>query len=150
MGRIVLVAGGWLLAAGVAVVVGLLAVSLLTSGLTSSPTQPLSKGKVAKALREASAEPSTRPSHSSGSGNEQAGRTKALHSPGGTIVARCKQGRAYLISWTPGQGFETEETKRGPARTTYVKFESDDAEVHVSVGCRAGVPMALATRQTDD
>lgn len=150
MRRLALVIGGWLLAAGVAVAVGLLAVSLLSSGLTSSPTQPLSKGGVTKALDKASAEPSAQPSQSASSGNERAGITKALHVPGGTLVARCEHKKAYLVSWTPGQGFETEEVRRGPAHTAFVKFESDNAEVEVTVGCRGGVPVSLASRHTED
>lgn len=76
--------------------------------------------------------------------------TRALASKGGTVVARCRAGQVYLVSWTPRQGFEIDDPLRGPGSTAYVKFDSDELEVHVTVGCRGGRPVALSAAAHDD
>lgn len=65
-------------------------------------------------------------------------------------MARCRAGTVSLVSWTPRQGFEIDDPVRGPGRTAYVTFDSDDLEVHVTVACRGGVPTALTATERDD
>ena len=71
-----------------------------------------------------------------------------LASPAGTVVATCQAAGAYLISWSPQQGYEVGDVFRGPAATASVQFESRTAEVTMRVSCSAGVP--TATTSTDD
>ena len=87
------------------------------------------------AASRAAASPSPRP----------AGGT-VLTSQGGTILAECRPG-AYLVSWSPVQGYGASSVARGPAATTRVVFESDAKTVTMTVTCpdgTAGVPVAAS------
>jgi hypothetical protein len=74
------------------------------------------------------------------SGSTPAGTV--LASSAGTVVATCQAAGAYLISWSPQQGYEVGDVFRGPAATASVQFESRSAEVTMKVSCSAGVPSA--------
>jgi len=68
-----------------------------------------------------------------------------LTSAGGEVVASCQPAGAYLISWSPLQGYEVDGVIRGPAVTARVTFSpvtvSPTArEVTMAVSCSAGVP----------
>lgn len=80
------------------------------------------------------------------SGSAPAGTV--LASSAGTVVATCEAAGAYLISWSPQQGYEVGDVFRGPAATASVQFESRTAEVTMTVSCSAGVPSA--TTRADD
>jgi serine/threonine-protein kinase len=80
------------------------------------------------------------------SGSAPAGTV--LASSAGTVVATCEAAGAYLISWSPQQGYEVGDVFRGPAATASVQFESRTAEVTMIVSCSAGVPSA--TTKADD
>jgi hypothetical protein len=69
----------------------------------------------------------------------------ALTSQGGTVVAECRAGGAYLVSWSPTQGYEAGPVFRGPAVTAQVTFESAANAVHMVVSCSAGTPNATST-----
>jgi len=77
------------------------------------------------------------------SGSAPAGTV--LASPAGTVVATCQAAGAYLISWSPQQGYEVGDVFRGPAATASVQFESRTAEVTMRVSCSAGVPSATTS-----
>src|SRR5439155_12282407 len=47
---------------------------------------------------------------------------RVLTSTGGTVVARCVDGGAYLVSWSPAQGYRAEEVRRGRAAVARVSF----------------------------
>jgi hypothetical protein len=68
-----------------------------------------------------------------------------LTSQGGTVVAKCISADAYLVSWSPTQGYEVGTVTRGPAVTTKVIFESTANSVTMAVSCPAGVPVANTT-----
>ncbi|MEJ7757940.1 MAG: hypothetical protein WKF83_18105 [Nocardioidaceae bacterium] len=58
------------------------------------------------------------------------------------------------MSWSPAQGWESEDHIRGPARSTMGSFEgdndsNDDQQVTVTVTCPSGQPVA-ASVPTDD
>jgi hypothetical protein len=166
MRRGLFVVGGWLLAAGIAAAVGVLAVSLLSSSFAGTHVRLLDQQTVARELAEATSSgrspASARPSppvapSPSATPSSRPGRSPASHpvsrsfaSPGGTVVSRCTATDAYLVSWTPGQGFETDEHVRGPAKTAYVSFDSDDRKVFVTASCRHGVPGAQTAVKPDD
>jgi hypothetical protein len=59
-------------------------------------------------------------------------------------VATCQPAGAYLVSWSPQQGYEVGDIIRGPAATARVTFESRVNEVTMVVSCSAGVPTATS------
>jgi hypothetical protein len=67
-----------------------------------------------------------------------------LTSAGGEVVASCEAAGAYLISWSPLQGYEADYVNRGPAATARVTFESATQRVTMVVSCSAGVPSATS------
>lgn len=163
MRRTLLAITGWLFAAAVAALVGTLAVSLLGSGLASGKTHPLSPHAVDEALAHAQRSASPRPSAPTSAplapstpatrtstSARPAQATRVVTTPGGSIIARCQGHSVYLVSWTPRQGFESDDEIRGPARTAYLEFESDHLKVHVTIQCRRGAPHPqIATREDD-
>jgi len=68
-----------------------------------------------------------------------------LTSQGGTLVASCADAHAYLVSWSPQQGFGSTGVVRGPATSARVTFTSAQLTVTMVVSCDAGVPTATAT-----
>jgi hypothetical protein len=68
-----------------------------------------------------------------------------LTSQGGSVVAECVPGGAYLLSWSPTQGYEGGQVVRGPAPTTQVTFDSTANSVLMVVSCSTGVPVATTT-----
>jgi hypothetical protein len=68
-----------------------------------------------------------------------------LTSQGGTLVASCAGARAYVVSWSPQQGFGSTGVARGPATSARVTFTSGQLTVTMVVSCDAGVPTATST-----
>jgi hypothetical protein len=68
-----------------------------------------------------------------------------LTSAGGTIVASCAGARAYLVSWSPQQGFGAGDVVRGPATSAQVTFTGGQLTVTMIVSCSAGLPTATST-----
>ncbi len=68
-----------------------------------------------------------------------------LTSQGGTIVASCAGARAYLVSWSPQQGFGAADVVRGPATNVQVTFIAGQFEVTMVVSCAAGTPTSTTT-----
>lgn len=68
-----------------------------------------------------------------------------LTSQGGTVVASCAGARAYLVSWSPQQGFGSSDVIRGPATNAQVTFIGGSLTVTMVVSCDAGVPAATVT-----
>ena len=61
------------------------------------------------------------------------------------MLAECRPGGAYLVSWSPVQGYEATNVIRGPVTTARVVFESSANSVTVTVSCpdgAAGAPVA--------
>ena len=120
------------------------------------PATPPPQTEVTPSGRPDSAEPtaSQRP-HPSGSASPTPTPTPAssqstqaptvLTSPGGSVVAECLPGGAYLLSWSPTQGYEAGQVVRGPAATAQARFESDANSVLMVVSCSTGVPVATTT-----
>jgi hypothetical protein len=68
-----------------------------------------------------------------------------LSSQGGTVVADCSPGGAYLSSWSPAPGYEVGTVSRGPAPNARVVFDSAANSVTMVVSCSTGVPTATTT-----
>jgi hypothetical protein len=67
-----------------------------------------------------------------------------LTSQGGSVVADCRPGGAYLVSWSPNPGYEVGAVVRGPALTAQVTFLSASS-VTMTVTCSTGMPTATST-----
>ena len=68
-----------------------------------------------------------------------------LTSQGGTLVASCTGARAYVVSWSPQQGFGSSGVVRGPATNAQVTFTDGQLTVTMVVSCDAGAPTATST-----
>lgn len=68
-----------------------------------------------------------------------------LSSQGGTVVAGCGAAGAYLISWSPQQGFAADDVLRGPAATARVTFSDSRVAVTMTVSCAGGKPKAATS-----
>jgi len=179
-GRIYLAVAAWLLGAGAATGGSLVAVSLLGQSLVAPPTQQLTVGAVNRALASdskqpaaaptpgssrgpghgktrataaaspsASASPSTVPASPPAAPGAAAGGT-LLTSSGGSVVAECGSSGAYLISWSPQQGYLAENVVRGPAPLAKVTFLAGQSGVSMSVSCNASMPSATITTVRGD
>ena len=89
------------------------------------------------------ARPTARPAASPSSPGTEGGTL--LTSQGGTVVASCAGARAYLVSWSPQQGFGSSDVVRGPATNAQVTFIGGQLTVTMVVSCDAGVPTATVT-----
>jgi len=87
----------------------------------------------------------SRPAASPGATASASPASAVLTSPGGTVVAECRTGGAYLVSWSPDPGYEAGTVIRGPATTARVTFNSTANSVTMMVSCSAGMPAASTT-----
>jgi hypothetical protein len=160
--RVLIGAGAWLLGAVSATVGSLYAVDLLGQGLLEQHTKQVSVAMVNAELaqddsaapsrpaptqtpkaspavshparhRPASTHPAVQPSTSSAG--------KILTTGGGNTAARCEQGGAYLVYWSPAQGFEANNVRRGPAPAASVTFTNSTDGFVLTVTCSSGVPV---------
>jgi hypothetical protein len=145
--RVILAVAGWLAAALVATAVGVAAVSLLGEGISDSATRPLSADEVRRALARSTPAPTPSPTGSAAR-PPAAGPARSFSTAGGTVIAGCAGDQATLSSWSPAQGFHSEDVARGPAPTASLTFESDEEEIHVAVDCASGRPQ-LRTEADD-
>jgi hypothetical protein len=161
--RVLIGAGAWLLGAVSATVGSLYAVDLLGQGLLEQHTQQVSVAMVnAELAQDNSAAPSRSPAPSQTSKSSPAASRPARHRPaathpavqpstssagkilttgGGNAAARCEQGGAYLLYWSPAQGFEVDDVSRGPAPATSVTFANSTDGFVLTVTCSSGVPV---------
>jgi hypothetical protein len=151
--RILLVTAAWLLGAALTATAATAAVNALGSGLLGQGSPVLSEDEVQRRL--ASAAPESTPPPATGTpipgtpapSTSPAG-TRVLATAGGTVVARCAAGQATLLSWSPAQGYRTDEVNRGPAAAASVRFKADRTELTVTVTCAGDEPQA--TTATDN
>ena len=60
-------------------------------------------------------------------------------------MAQCAAAGAFLLSWSPQQGFTASSVARGPASTARVVFTTTASRVTMVVSCATGVPSAATT-----
>ncbi|MEV4758396.1 hypothetical protein AB0J86_25210 [Micromonospora sp. NPDC049559] len=152
MGRRTLFAiAGWLGAAAVAVLVGLAAIDLIGSGISSSASRPRSEAEVSRELAAlpsldvtgsptAAASAGTGPAPSPG---DPSGTTRSFPTRGGTVVARCVGTGSEIVSMSPAQGFTVRERDAGPRERAEGEFRSTrdgHDRVEFEVECRTGEP----------
>ena len=141
--RAVLVAAGWLAAAGVATAIGIAAVRLIGDGITATGAEVLTPEQVAEQLSAAPPGTAQRSAAPSSPPAGPIGGPRPLSGPGGTVVAVCHaDGRAALLSWTPAQGYQVERAERGPDEHAEVRFEGSAGRSQIRVRCVTGEPTA--------
>jgi len=165
--RIVIGAGAWLLGAAAATAGSLLVVSELGEGISASPASQQSSVPAAEQVQASQPAPlqSTTPTPRSLSSAGGKGRTSGagstggtggtggaastggtvLTSSGGTVVAQCQPAGAFLLSWSPQQGFQERSVARGPAISARVVFAGPSSTVTMVVSCSSGTPVAAST-----
>jgi hypothetical protein len=168
--RILLGIAAWLAGASAATGGSLLAVSALGQGMNPAAGEQVSVATVNRALAKEAAERTAAMPHRSRSPSRSpatppspgAHRHSAAHRPvpplspgtaggtvltseGGTLVASCAGARAYVVSWSPQQGFASSDVVRGPATNAQVSFTNGQLTVTMVVSCTTGVPTATAT-----
>jgi hypothetical protein len=168
--RILLGVAAWLAGASAATGGSLLAVSALGQGMNPAASEQVSVATVNRALAKEAAERTAAMPHRSASRSHSpaaphssgAHRHSAAHRPtpppspgaaggtvltsqGGPIVASCTGTHAYVVSWSPQQGFASADVVRGPAKNAQVTFTSGQLTVTMVVSCAAGVPTATST-----
>jgi hypothetical protein len=152
MARRLIITAGWLAAAVLAVLVGLLAVSLIGDGLTSPIAQPMSRSDVNRELQSLpSAAPPARPSIRPSVPATPASTAEPLSSRtrGGTVIARCDGGRPVIVSMTPAQGFEVHE--RDGDEGEFRSITDNHDRVKIDVRCAgSGKPAVSAADERDD
>ncbi len=156
--RTVLAVAGWLATALVATLIGLAAIQVVGESLTGTPGGVRSEQEVARALTEPApttpttpATPTTRtdiPAQTPqsltvqpASPSAEAGNRRSFTTPGGSAVAECRPGGAWLATWSPRQGYRVDEVDRGPDDDVEVTFVGPSGEYELSVRCVGGVPV---------
>jgi len=66
-------------------------------------------------------------------------------SPGGTVMASCQSGLAYLQYWSPSPGYQADDVIRGPAARANIGFEHLTSEYDISVTCNGSKVVANVT-----
>jgi hypothetical protein len=166
--RVFLTFGAWLLGVAAATGGSLAAVSLIGQSIIGPQTQRLTVSAVNRALAadrdasppQASQTPVTSPPARRHRRIAKAGPTPTrtttqsagtlLSSAGGSVLARCDATGAYLISWSPQQGYEADDVVRGPAARAAVLFLIGNRGVRLTVTCTGPVPSASVSPWGDD
>lgn len=160
----VLAIAGWCVAAVVAVAVGVTAVTLLGTGITSDSVEPVSQesaqreldtdraAKRSPSVSPGSAEPSAEPAPPDGAQTNpdaRKGPTKVLQSAGGSVAAYCAGGQAVLAWWTPAQGYSVDDVEPGPDDDVSVEFEHGENDEEMRITCNGGGPELLPDAAED-
>jgi hypothetical protein len=164
--------GAWLLGAAAATGGSLLAVSLLGRGIIAptasrqltvaavnralaseaakaAPSSPTATPPAAPSPRHSKVRPAMPATPAAGPGPQPT--STVLTSVGGTVVASCGTAGAYLVSWSPQQGYGAAGVIRGPAVTAQAKFSNGQRVVVMKVSCTGGVPSAtISSHRSDD
>jgi len=156
-------AGAWLLGAVAATTGSMIAVTALAHGLLSPQTHLLSGApssadvdggpsvnpNLPAATASISPSPSAVPVQPSSGQGPQAGAAAPsnvaptlLTSADGSVLAACRAAGAYLVYWSPDQGFTADDVFRGPAPVASVTFSNTAGGVIMRVSCSSGSPVA--------
>jgi hypothetical protein len=134
----------WVVGATAAIVVGLLALSLIDADLTGSGDPPIAADPFVDTV--ATGPPSSTTSGpTSGPAPGASGgpaTQRRLNSAGGYVLAQCQGANAYLVFWSPAPGYRVRDVDRGPRDDARVRFESGEREVEMRITCAGGVPGA--------
>lgn len=174
-GRAVLAGIGWIVAAAAAATFATAALDTLGGGLLAPTVSPLSPGEVDRELagrsptpaqsgirpspcpscdqptpsRASTAAPATRPPRTA---SPIAGGTRSLTVPAGSVVARCANDLAQLLSWSPAPGYRVTGIDAGPAAVASLTFRAGGEESvawWAGVTCTNGVPQVISQPSGD-
>ena len=177
--RVLIGASAWLLGAVTATTGSMIAVNQLAHGLFGQQVQVLGTAAAADADHDSGGQPAVSTSAASPAASSarsrpvaapRADRTRsaALHvapppspsasgsggtlleSPDGSVMAACLPAGAYLLYWSPDQGFQADEVYRGPAPSASVTFRGAGNSVVMHVSCKTGTPVARLYRPGED
>lgn len=136
MGQRAVIVAGWLVAAALAVLVGVVGIGLV--GLAGREADTLSPADVDRALSEVSATPTgveTAPPATSASPSPAGDSAEtSFRTRGGTVVADCDG----ISSMSPAQGFGVHEKRQWEGEFRGVRDNHD--RVKVKVTCAGGTP----------
>jgi hypothetical protein len=128
--------GGWLVAAALAVGISWSAIGVVRDSVGAS--QPVATALPVPSEVSTPASPSsTRPTAA-----PTAGGTVVKTGQGGTVIARCVNGRPQIVNAAPRQGFRVESDNSG----NEVQFRSPDHRTEMKVSCSG----LTATVQVDE
>lgn len=111
---------------------------------TRRPSRPMGKvshsaGPSPGAMPSQGADPSQSAVASQSPGPSPTGTL--LVSADGSVMASCQSAGAYLLYWSPDQGYVADDVQRGPAATASVTFRGPGGVV-MHVVCSGGTPIA--------
>jgi MFS family permease len=135
--RPMVIVAGWLVAAALAVLVGVLGIGVVGAGLTSRQGVTISERDVEIALDSSSpsAAPSGAPSPSpTERAGEPASSVRSFVTAGGTVLASC----ARIETMSPAQGFALHEQDDHEGEFRGIRDDHDRVKVELS--CSGGVP----------
>lgn len=142
--RTLFAAAGWLAAAVVATLIGVGALRLVGESIAGTPGGVLSQEQVSRELAQSptpgsTSQPAATPSPSANvSSSSPPGSQKVARANGGSVVAECRGGLAWLVSWAPAPGFGEHEVSRGPAAEAEVDFRGPAGRSKIKVRCDSG------------
>ena len=111
-----------------------------TSGSPAASAAPAMRARAPAAKATRSADPRSNAALSGSAGQNPAGTL--LESNDGSVMATCQPAGAYLLYWSPDQGFQAEDVYRGPAAVASVLFRGPAGSVVMRVSCSGGTPIA--------
>ena len=144
MAQRLIIAAGWMAAAVLAVLVGLVAISVIGDGLVAPAAEPLSEAQVAEQLASAPPPPAVSGPAPSAAATSA---SRTFLTRGGTVVARCDDGRPVIVTMSPAQGFQLHE--RHGAEGEFRGVRDDHDRVKVDARCAGGRP-ELSVESRDD
>jgi hypothetical protein len=159
--RFLIGAGAWLLGGVTATAGSMLAVGALAHGLLSPQTQllagapsanlaagvpvsptPSASAAISPSRSAVPVQPSSGPGPRAGGAAQQSVAPTLLTSADGSVLAACQSGGAYLVYWSPDQGYTADNVTRGPAVTASVTFSNTAGGLVMRVSCPSGTPVA--------
>jgi hypothetical protein len=113
----------------------------LDTGGSESPT-PAASASISPSESVTPIEPSSGPGSAGGGAAPQSAAPTLLTSADGSVLATCQSGGAYLVYWSPDQGYTADDVTRGPASVASVTFSNTAGGVVMRVSCSSGTPVA--------
>ena len=125
------IVAGWILAAVLAVLVGIVGIGLVGAGLTGRPGAPISQDDVLRALGESSA---PTPDISEMPPEPATLAAQPFPTRGGTVMATC----AGITAMSPAQGFQVHE--QNAREGEFRGIRDNHNRVKVELTCPNGTP----------
>jgi hypothetical protein len=140
--RTVVAGAGWVAAAVLATLIGMGGIRLIGDSLTTTPGGVLDQQDVAKALATPVSSGSPAPSRPAATTppTKPPGSQKGFSSAGGSVIAGCRDGWPYLVSWAPSPGYRVtqQETESEHAE---VRFEGSGGRSEIRIACSGDTPV---------